>query len=57
MTWLELPVFLRNAWNYPGWWIRYSPAPDYAGRQQADAACIRQAHDLLSALNSHDGWH
>src|SRR5258708_22370676 len=46
----------RNEGNHFSWWERDAPLPVDNFHQQANAACVRQANDLLSAFNVDAGW-
>jgi hypothetical protein len=43
--------------HHPRRWLRHTAAPGHAGHQQAAAAGVRQADDLLPAQHPHAGGH
>ena len=47
----------HHARNHPGRRLRHPAAPDHPGRQQAARAGVRQADDLLPAVDADPGGH
>ena len=50
------PTSQRKASSWQ-WRLWHAPAPGHPGHQQATAAGVRQAHDLLPAQHPHAGGH
>ena len=46
-----------NERHHPRRWLRHAAVPAHAGHVQAAAARVRQAHDLLPALDAHARGH